>query len=157
MAKTKSAGLLMYRIRGKRIEVLLVHPGGPFWAKKDAGAWFVPKGEIFEGEEEFSAAKREFQEETGLTPEGSFVDLGEVRHKSGKVVKVWAFEGDCDPATIRSNTFSMEWPPKSGKRASFPEIDRAEFFGAVEAKEKLLPAEFPFVERLHQHHGLYAS
>lgn len=155
MAKKNSAGMLMYRIiNNQQFEVLLVHPGGPFWAKKDAGAWFIPKGEIAQGEDAFAAAKREFQEETGLTPEGPFADLGEVKHKSGKIVRAWAFEGTCDPATVRSNTFLIEWPPKSGRQASFPEIDKAQFFGAVEAREKILPAELPFVERLHALHDL---
>ena len=148
MAKAKSAGLLMYRIKDEGLQVLAVHPGGPYWAKKDAGSWFVPKGEIEAGEDELSAAKREFQEETSISPAGPFVDLGEVAHKSGKRVRAWAFEGDCDPGTIVSNTFEMEWPPKLGKEQSFPEIDRAEFMNSARAQEKLHPVEYEFVERL---------
>lgn len=144
----KSAGLLMYRIRKKALEVLLVHPGGPYWVRKDNGAWFVPKGEVAAGEDEFGAAKREFAEETGAAARGPFVSLGSVRHKSGKVVIAWAFEGDCDPSALSSNTFSMEWPPHSGRQHEFPEIDRAAFFCIEEARQKMYPAEFEFVERL---------
>ncbi len=145
-----SAGLLMYRSRNAELEVLLVHLGGPFWAKKDAGAWFVPKGEINPGEDELSAAKREFAEETGLAPGAELLSLGNVKHKSGKKVSAWAFEGDCDPAALRSNTFQMEWPPHSGKMREFPEIDRAAFFTIEAAREKMHPAEFGFVTRLLQ-------
>src|SRR5690242_1477169 len=147
MAK-KSAGLVMYRLRKGGLEVLLVHLGGPFWARKDAGAWFVPKGEIDPEEEPFAAAKREFEEETGVRPTGKFLPLGDVKHKSGKTVSAWAFEGDCEPAAIRSNTFSMEWPPKSGKQQEFPEVDRAAFFTVEQAREKIHPAEFEFIRRL---------
>ena len=147
MAKT-SAGLLMYRFRDGELEVLLVHLGGPFWKKKDAGAWFVPKGEINPGEDPFSAAQREFQEETGIEPKGEYLDLGSARHKSGKTVVAWAFAGDCDPASIKSNTFTMEWPPKSGRTAESPEIDRAGFFTLAQAREKMHAAELPFMERL---------
>ena len=143
-----SAGLLMYRKRNQQLEVLLVHLGGPFWAKKDAGAWFVPKGEVNPGEDELSAAKREFAEETGLAPAENLLPLGSVKHKSGKKVSAWAFEGDCDPAALRSNTFQMEWPPRSGKTLEFPEIDRAAFFTLDAAREKMHPAEFEFVSRL---------
>jgi predicted NUDIX family NTP pyrophosphohydrolase len=143
-----SAGILMYRKRSNQLEVLLVHLGGPFWAKKDAGAWFVPKGEINPGEDELSAAKREFLEETGLTPGPNLLPLGSVKHKSGKKVSAWAFEGDCDPSTLRSNTFEMEWPPHSGQTREFPEIDRAAFFTIEAAREKMHPAEFEFVSRL---------
>ncbi len=143
-----SAGLLMYRKRNHQLEVLLVHLGGPFWAKKDAGAWFVPKGEVNPGEDELAAAKREFAEETGLMPAENLVPLGSVKHKSGKKVSAWAFEGDCDPAALRSNTFQMEWPPRSGKTREFPEIDRAAFFTLDAAREKMHPAEFEFVSRL---------
>lgn len=148
MPKPKSAGLLMYRVRDGELQVLIVHPGGPYWARKDAGSWFIPKGEIEAGEEELSAAKREFQEETSLVPNGPFFDLGEVTHKSGKRVRAWAFEGDCDPAAVISNRFAMEWPPRSGRMQSFPEIDRAEFANTARAREKLNPAEYAFVERL---------
>jgi predicted NUDIX family NTP pyrophosphohydrolase len=143
-----SAGLLMYRKRNQQLEVLLVHLGGPFWAKKDAGAWFVPKGEVNPGEDELAAAKREFAEETGLVPAENLVPLGSVKHKSGKKVSAWAFEGDCDPAALRSNTFQMEWPPRSGKTREFPEIDRAAFFTLDAAREKMHPAEFEFASRL---------
>ena len=138
----------MYRKRNQQLEVLLVHLGGPFWAKKDAGAWFVPKGEVNPGEDELSAAKREFAEETGLTPGGELLFLGSVKHKSGKKVSAWAFEDDCDPAALRSNTFQMEWPPHSGKTREFPEIDLAAFFTVEGAREKMHPAEFEFVSRL---------
>jgi predicted NUDIX family NTP pyrophosphohydrolase len=143
-----SAGLLMYRKRNQQLEVLLVHLGGPFWVKKDAGAWFVPKGEVNPGEDELAAAKREFQEETGLAPGTDLLPLGSVKHKSGKTVSAWTFEGDCDPATLRSNTFEMEWPPRSGKTREFPEIDRAAFFTVEAAREKMHPTEFEFVTRL---------
>jgi predicted NUDIX family NTP pyrophosphohydrolase len=146
--KTSSAGLLMYRRRNGQLEVLLVHLGGPFWKKKDAGSWFVPKGEINPGEETLAAAKREFHEETGIVPQGEFLQLGEVKHKSGKRVFAWAFEGDCDPASCRSNSFEIEWPPESGKMAAFPEIDRAEFFSLEAARQKMHPAEFEFLGRL---------
>jgi predicted NUDIX family NTP pyrophosphohydrolase len=154
VAKAKSAGLLMYRIKDGDLQVLAVHPGGPYWAKKDAGSWFVPKGEIEANEDELSAAKREFEEETSIAPAGPFVDLGEVLHKSGKRVKAWAFEGDCDPGSIASNIFEMEWPPKSGRMQSFPEIDRAEFMDTDRAREKLHPAEYKFVERLQAMLGI---
>jgi len=148
MAKA-SAGLLMYRT-APELEVLLVHLGGPFWTKKDAGAWFVPKGEIEPGEEMLAAAQREFAEETGATPSGPFEPLGSVKQKSGKVVTVWAFRGDCDPKQIRSKTFELEWPPRSGKRKEFPEIDRAGFFSIEQARIRIHPAEAPFLRRLEE-------
>jgi predicted NUDIX family NTP pyrophosphohydrolase len=147
MAK-KSAGLLMYRVRDGKPEVLLVHLGGPFWAKKDAAAWFVPKGEVEPGEDELVTAKREFKEETGFDPGERLQPLGSVKHKSGKRVTAWAFEGDCDPAALKSNTFTIEWPPRSGKQREFPEIDHAAFFNVEEAREKIHAAEFEFVTRL---------
>jgi len=147
MAK-RSAGLAMYRVRRGELEILLVHPGGPFWVKKDQGAWFLPKGEVKEGEEALVAAQREFQEETGLRPAGPFVELGSVRQKSGKTVSAWAFEGDCDPAAIRSNLFTIEWPPKSGKQREFPEIDRGAFFALDQARGKMHAVEFEFFMRL---------
>jgi predicted NUDIX family NTP pyrophosphohydrolase len=148
MAKT-SAGLVMYRVRDGLLEVLLVHPGGPFWVKKDDGAWFIPKGEVEAGEDEMAAARREFWEETGITPpEGPYRPLGRVKHKSGKVVVAWAFEGDADPAAVRSNTFTMEWPPKSGRRAEFPEVDRAGFYTIEEARVKMHPVEFELLKKL---------
>jgi predicted NUDIX family NTP pyrophosphohydrolase len=143
-----SAGLLMYWNRNGQLQLLLVHLGGPYWKNKDLGSWFIPKGEINPGEEELAAAQREFQEETGLCPTGEFLPLGTVKHKSGKKVVAWAFAKDCDPATLKSNTFEMEWPPKSGKMARFPEIDRADFFTLDAAREKMHPAEFEFVTRL---------
>ena len=140
----------MYRWRNGELEALLVHLGGPFWAKKDAGAWFVPKGEVEPGEESMTAARREFEEETGLKPPDDLVALGSVKHKSGKTVFAWAFEGDCNPAVLRSNTFLMEWPPRSGRKKEFPEIDRASFFRWEAARDKMHPAEFRFFERLSE-------
>jgi predicted NUDIX family NTP pyrophosphohydrolase len=145
-----SAGLLMYRVRAAQLEVLLVHLGGPYWSRKDAGAWFIPKGGIEAGENEFSAAQREFYEETGLAPQPPFLALGSVQHKSGKRVMAWAFAGDANPATLRSNTFQLEWPPKSGKFREFPEIDRGDFFTVSAAAKKMHPAELVFVTRLEE-------
>jgi len=145
---TVSAGLVMYRRRSGEVELLLVHPGGPLWAKKDAGAWSIPKGEVNPGDDELSTAKREFKEETGVAPEGEFIPLGSVTQKGGKVVRAWAFEGDCDPAVIKSNTFVMEWPPRSGKKQEFPEVDRARFFTLEEAKDKINPAQVAFLQEL---------
>jgi predicted NUDIX family NTP pyrophosphohydrolase len=144
-----SAGLLLYRRRGDRVEVLLAHPGGPMWAKRDAGAWSVPKGEIEGGEEALAVARREFEEETGQPPPaGDCLSLGEVRQKSGKVVLAWACEGDLDPAVARSNTFPLEWPPGSGNWVDTPEVDRVDWFPAGEARLKLNPAQAEFVDRL---------
>jgi predicted NUDIX family NTP pyrophosphohydrolase len=143
-----SAGLLMYRRRGRALEVFLAHPGGPFWKKKDDGGWSIPKGEYSEGESALDAARREFREETGFEPGTDFVSLGEIRQPSGKIISVWAFEGDCDPAALRSNTFSMEWPPKSGRTAEFPEIDRADWFSLDAARAKLLKGQLGFLDRL---------
>ena len=125
-----------------------MHPGGPFWQKKDAGSWMIPKGLVENGEDLFTAAKREFTEETGISPTEPFIPLGEIRHKSGKTVHAWGFCGDCDVGTIKSNMFEMEWPPKSGQMKQFPEIDRAEFFDMTRFKDKILPVETPFVTRL---------
>jgi predicted NUDIX family NTP pyrophosphohydrolase len=149
MAK-QSAGLMMYRKRKGMLEVLLVHMGGPYWARKDAGAWTIPKGGVEPGEDLLDTAKREFTEETGLTASGEFVELGSVKQKSGKIVTAWAFEGDCEPATIQSNTFTMEWPPRSGKQQEFPEIDRADFFGLDAARAKILESEADLVRRLEE-------
>jgi predicted NUDIX family NTP pyrophosphohydrolase len=146
-----SAGLLMYRFTNGPLEVLLVHPGGPFWRRKDAGAWFVPKGELQEGEDPLHAARREFREETGIEPAGPFIALGEVRHKSGKTVIAWALEGDWDTSQLVSNTFRMEWPPKSGREVEFPEIDRAEFLSLARARQKMHEAESAFLDRLAEH------
>jgi predicted NUDIX family NTP pyrophosphohydrolase len=140
--------LAMYRVRKGALEVLLVHPGGPFWARKDRGAWFLPKGEVENGETELDAAKREFEEETGLKPTGPFLTLGSVKRRSGKIVAAWAFEGDCNPSAIQSNMFTMEWPPRSGQRQEFPEIDRAAFFTRETAREKMHPEEFEFFKRV---------
>ena len=148
MAKI-SAGLLMYRRPGERpVEVFLVHPGGPFWKNKDDGAWTIPKGEVDPGEALLAAAIREFQEETGFTATEPFVSLGEIRHKSGKRIHAWAFAGDQDPARLQSNTFEVEWPPKSGRQQKFPEIDRGAFFGLKVAHEKILASERPLLDRL---------
>lgn len=139
----------MYRRRGE-LEVLLVHPGGPLWRNRDEGAWTIPKGEFVAPEEPLAAARREFAEETGLHPEGPFVALTPVRQKAGKLVHAWAFAGDCAPATLRSNTFTMEWPPRSGKFASFPEVDRAEFFTLAAARRKMNPAQVALLDELER-------
>ncbi len=144
----RSAGILLYR-RTPAIEVLLVHPGGPFWAKKDLGAWSIPKGEHDDAEDAQACALREFEEETGTKPASGQLDaLGEVRQKSGKVVQAWALEGDLDATAIRSNTFELEWPPRSGRVREFPEVDRAEWFALDEARERINPAQAAFLERL---------
>jgi len=150
MAAKRSAGILLHRrAAGGAIEVLLVHPGGPFWAKKDAGAWSIPKGEYDDGEDARAAALREFEEEIGAAaPEGELVDLGEVRQRSGKVVSAWALEGDADADAIRSNTFTIEWPPRSGQTREFPEVDRGGWFGLDEAREKIVPGQAPLLDRL---------
>lgn len=147
MAK-KSAGILMYRRREGGLEVFLVHPGGPLYAKKDLGSWSIPKGEFEEGEEPLDAAKREFEEETGLRPSGAFVPLKPLKQRSGKTIWAWAVEGDCDPQALRSNTFPLEWPPHSGKIEEFPEVDRGAWFGLEEAREKMAPGQVPFLEEL---------
>jgi len=146
----ESAGLLMFRRRAGAPEVLLVHPGGPFWAKKDQGAWSIPKGEYQPGEDPLLAARREFAEETGIAPEGEVVALTPLRQSGGKIVRAFAIEGDCDPQAIRSNTFVMEWPPRSGRRQEFPEVDRAGWFTLEVAKEKLLAAQAALLEELEQ-------
>ncbi|MGE5172453.1 MAG: NUDIX domain-containing protein [Betaproteobacteria bacterium] len=148
MKQKISAGVLMYRKGKNEIEVFLVHPGGPFFMKKDAGAWSIPKGEIGEGEDPLGAAKREFEEETGCRPEGSFLPLKSVKQKSGKIVLSWAVEGDCDADSITSNTFSLEWPPKSGRTQEFPEVDRAAWFTIGEARQKINPAQAPLLDEL---------
>ena len=144
----RSAGLLLYRKRAGALEVFLVHPGGPFWTKKDAGAWTIPKGEIGEDEDPLVAARREMAEETGFSPEGRFIELPPVRQKAGKLVLAWAIEGDCDPALLRSNLFEMEFPPRSGRMAEFPEIDRGEWFSLGEARGRILEAQMPFLDAL---------
>jgi predicted NUDIX family NTP pyrophosphohydrolase len=144
----RSAGLLLYR-RNPDIEVLLVHPGGPFFAKKDDGVWSIPKGEYEPGEDALAAAVREFEEELGSRPpDGERIDLGEVKQRGGKIVTAWAVEGDIDTVAVVSNTFAMEWPPRSGRTAEFPEIDRAEWFDLPTARTKILAAQEPFLDRL---------
>lgn len=138
----------MYRRRGGRIEVLLVHPGGPFWRQKDEGAWTIPKGELDPGEAPLDAAVREFREETSFEPEGSYVELTPVRQKGGKIVCAWAFEGDCDPGAVVSTTFTREWPPGSGRFRTFPEVDRAEFFDLDTARRKINPAQAALLDEL---------
>lgn len=145
----QSAGILVYRLTPENLELLLVHPGGPFWAKKDDGAWFIPKGEIHADEAPLAAAYREFQEELGLVPPvGNPLDLGTVKNKGGKLIYCWALSGDLDLKGFHSNTFSLEWPPRSGKQREFPEVDRAAYFGVEAVTQKMHPAELPLVERL---------
>ena len=144
----KSSGILLYRIRNKNLEVLLVHPGGPFWKNKDEGAWSIPKGEFDENEEPLDAAIREMKEETGVILKGDLIELTPVKQKSGKLVYAWAKEHDIDPAEIKSNEFEMEWPPKSGKKKMFPEIDKAEWFTIKTAKEKIIAAQWLMIEEL---------
>ncbi|HXX63640.1 MAG TPA: NUDIX domain-containing protein [Bacteroidota bacterium] len=146
----KSAGLILYRRTKQQLEVLLVHPGGPIWAKRDEGAWSIPKGEISAGEEPLEAAQREFAEELGSSVQGTLLALGSVIQKGGKVVQAWAVEGDLDVSSVKSNTFSMEWPPRSGREQEFPEIDRAAFFSLDEAKCKINPAQILLLDRLRE-------
>lgn len=143
-----SSGLLPFRRNQDRLEVLLVHPGGPLWARKDLGAWSIAKGEPSPGEDPLQAAIRELREETGFTPSEPFLELGEVRQAGGKIVRAWAFEGDFDPARLKSNLFTMPWPPRSGRLQSFPEIDRAQWFTLEEARQKILPGQAPLLETL---------
>ena len=140
----------MYKRRGPELQVFLVHPGGPFWKNKDAGAWSIPKGEYGDEEDALAAARREFQEETGFAASGEFAPLGEITQPSGKVVIAWALEGDCRAEDIRSNTFSMEWPPKSGRQQEFPEVDRAAWFHLKEARKRILPGQAGFLDRLSE-------
>ena len=146
----KSSGLLMYRRRRGVLEVFLVHPGGPFWQKKDAGSWSIPKGEYLPGEDPLEAAKREFQEETSVQASGKFVPLTPRKQPSGKLISAWAFEGDCDASAIKGNTFLMEWPPRSGRQQEFPEVDRAGWFSVPVAKEKIIKGQSGFLEELIQ-------
>jgi predicted NUDIX family NTP pyrophosphohydrolase len=143
-----SAGLLMYRIKDREIQVLLAHPGGPFFAKKDEGAWSIPKGEPDTDEDLLVTAQREFEEETGVKPTGPFIPLKPIKQKGGKIVHAWAFESDCDPKAIRSNTFTMEWPPKSGRPMEFPEIDRAEFLDLATARKKIKAGQEALLDEL---------
>ena len=146
----RSAGLLMYRGSGGDLALLLVHPGGPFWARKDLGAWSIPKGEYAAGEDALGVARREFEEETGARPEGKFCALGEAVQAGGKRVSAWAIEGDFDPATLVSNMVELEWPPRSGRRTGFPEVDRAQWFAPDEARQKINAAQRVFIDRLAQ-------
>ena len=147
MAK-RSAGILMFRRCGADVEVLLMHPGGPFWAKKDNGVWSIAKGEYLQGEDALAVAKREFEEETGAHPQGEFLPLGDIVQAGRKIVTAWGLEGDFDPATLVSNRFELEWPPKSGRKASFPEVDRAQWFLPAEGRQKILPAQRELISRL---------
>ncbi len=149
MAK-KSAGILLFRNHAKTLEVMLVHPGGPFFANKEDGVWSIPKGEYDETEEALKAACREFEEELGSPVQGYFIPLGEVKQKGGKLVHCWAVEGELDTTAIRSNTFKMSWPPRSGKVREFPEVDKAEWFTIAMATQKINPAQAIFLERLQQ-------
>ncbi|SRR6266851_8102824 len=147
MAK-RSAGILMYRRSAPGVELLLVHPGGPFWAKKDLGAWSLPKGEYSDTEDPAAVAIRELEEETGARPPGELLPLGELVQPGRKIVTAWAVEGDFDVTSLKSNSFEMEWPPKSGRRTSFPEVDRAEWFSTTDARRKILPGQAAFIDRL---------
>lgn len=150
----RSAGILLYRGKGAGLELLLVHPDGPFWAKKDLGAWSIPKGEYQEGEDPLAVARREFEEEIGSqAPARDAIELGELAQPSRKLVTAYAVEGDFDATTLKSNLFEMEWPPKTGRLQSFPEVDRAEWFSVEEAREKILPGQRPFIDRLLERLG----
>jgi len=154
MATKHSAGILLFRRNGGEAEFLLVHPGGPFWVRKDAGAWTIPKGQIEAEEEPRACAIRELEEELGPAPEldpEQLIELGSIKQKAGKVVDAWAAEADFDPATLASNTFSMEWPPRSGNEQEFPEVDRADWFDLAAAREKILPAQAELLDRLVEH------
>ena len=148
MPRTTSAGILLYRVRAGAAEVFLVHPGGPYWAKKDAGAWSIPKGECGEGEDPLAAARREFHEETGSPIAGEFVALTPLRQPSGKLVRAWAVAGDLDVVSLTSNTFTLEWPPRSGTQQEFPEVDRGAWFDLAAAKTKILPGQRGFIDEL---------
>ncbi|HYB93494.1 MAG TPA: NUDIX domain-containing protein [Vicinamibacterales bacterium] len=144
----QAAGILLYRRRPSGIEVLLAHPGGPLWARKDFGAWTLPKGQFTDAELPLDAARREFEEEMGSAPQGEFVALGTVKQPSGKIIHAWAAEADFDVTTVKSNLFQMEWPPKSGRMSEFPEVDRAGWFSIEEARLKILKGQAPFLDRL---------
>jgi len=146
----RSAGLAMYRYRDSTLEVFLVHPGGPFWAKKDLGAWTIPKGEYGDDEQPLDAARREFTEETGFSAAGEFLELGTIKQAGGKLVTVWAFEGDCDPRDLRSGSFEMEWPPRSRRHAEFPEVDRGDWFTIAEARTRILNSQESVLDLLEQ-------
>jgi len=144
----RSAALLVYKNRPDGIQVFLVHPGGPFWAKKDLGAWSIPKGEFDEAEDGLAAAKREFLEEVGQSIDGDFIALTPVKQRGGKIVHTWAVEGEVDEAAIKSNEFEMEWPPRSGRQARFPEVDQGKWFSIAEASRRILPGQAPILEEL---------
>lgn len=148
--QNKSAGILLYRLRNNLPEIFLVHPGGPFWTKKDLGAWSIPKGEFGADEDPLTAAKRELEEETGVKVSGDFIELTPVKQKSGKVVYAWALEKDIDPALIKSNSFEIEWPPKSGIKKSFPEVDKSAWFTKEEAVKKIIEGQAPLIEELER-------
>jgi predicted NUDIX family NTP pyrophosphohydrolase len=149
--RSRSAGILLYRRLSGGLQVLLVHPGGPIWARRDLGAWSLPKGEYEIDEDPLAAARREFAEELGSpAPDGETLDLGEIRQKSGKLVRAWAVGGDLDPERITSNDFEIEWPPRSGRRQRFPEVDRAQWFGLADAREKINPAQAALLDRLSE-------
>jgi predicted NUDIX family NTP pyrophosphohydrolase len=145
-----SAGILLFRRQGGALEVFLAHPGGPFWARRDSGAWTIPKGAVDEGEDLLDGARRELREETGLTPSGPFIPLGSIKQKSGKTVHAWACEGDADPSTVTSNDTRVEWPRNSGKWLTYPEVDRCEWFSLDEAREKMNPAQAELLDRLQR-------
>lgn len=145
-----SAGILLFRRRGEGLEVLLVHPGGPFWRNKDKAAWSIPKGEFDAGEDPLAAARREVREETGLTLDGAFLELTPRRQPGGKIVHVWALEADCDPADLVSNSFSLEWPPKSGRLQEFPEVDRAQWFDLSGAREMIHKGQIGFLDEFEE-------
>jgi predicted NUDIX family NTP pyrophosphohydrolase len=146
----RSAGLLMFRRKTNEVEVFLVHPGGPFWARKDEGSWTIPKGEYFDGEEPLAAAQREFREETGFEARGEFLDLGTVKQTGGKLVSAWALEGDCDPALLASNLCTVEWPPRSGKMIEIPEVDRGAWFSLAAGRTAILKSQQPFLDIFEQ-------
>jgi len=149
MAK-RAAGILLFRKNGSSVEVFLIHPGGPYWANKDKQSWSIPKGEFLENEDPLTAAQREFQEETGFSVQGPFTSIGSIKQSSGKVVQAWAAEGNLDASAIQSNSFSLEWPPHSGKYQDFPEADRGDWFSLAEARKKILKVQLPFLENLEQ-------
>ena len=150
MAKKESAGIVLYRYRGSRLEIFLVHPGGPFWKNKDSGAWSIPKGEFEPGEDPLKAARREFHEETGFAVDGSFIALTPVRQAGGKVVHAWAVEGDCEAESITSNSFILEWPPRSGQCKTFSEVDRAGWFSLELARDKILNGQLKLLDELQR-------
>jgi predicted NUDIX family NTP pyrophosphohydrolase len=151
MTKKTSAGILLYRVREGVLEVFLVHPGGPYWEKKDAGAWSIPKGEFNDGDDPLQAARREFQEETGSQAAGELIALTPLKQRSGKLVYAWAVRGDIDASSVQSNLFSMEWPPHSGQQREFPEIDRGAWFAVDAANEKILPGQRGFIRQLQEY------